>query len=133
MVRNVQNPQTASRNLVDHALARFSTDNLSVMVVRFDPKKLQNNTSLDIGVENQESKDKHAISETEMIISEARRNSGIDPTHVNSRDSEEIHNQVIQEHEEEDPEPGPELTPEGRHEAERLLRERQNESSRAHS
>lgn len=131
MVRNVQSPQTASRNLVDHALARFSTDNLSVMVVRFDPKKLQNNTSLDIGVESQTTKDKHAISETEMIISEARRNSGIDSSQTNPRTSEEIRNQVIQEHEEEDPEPGPELTPEGQHEAEKLLRERQHESRTA--
>lgn len=40
-VRTVQDPQDASRMLVEHALARFSTDNLSCMVVRFDkPKKL---------------------------------------------------------------------------------------------
>ncbi|PHH74436.1 hypothetical protein CDD80_3087 [Ophiocordyceps camponoti-rufipedis] len=36
LVRNVQDPTTASKLLVDHALSRFSTDNLSCMIVRFD-------------------------------------------------------------------------------------------------
>jgi protein phosphatase PTC1 len=36
LIRNVRNPQKASKMLVDHALARFSSDNLSCMVVRLD-------------------------------------------------------------------------------------------------
>ncbi|KAI2266612.1 mgpp2cl-1, protein phosphatase 2C-like protein 1 [Ophidiomyces ophidiicola] len=36
LIRNTHDPQAASKILVDHALSRFSTDNLSCMVVRFD-------------------------------------------------------------------------------------------------
>ncbi|KAK2612179.1 mgpp2cl-1, protein phosphatase 2C-like protein 1 [Conoideocrella luteorostrata] len=36
LVREVQDPITASKQLVNHALNRFSTDNLSCMIVRFD-------------------------------------------------------------------------------------------------
>ncbi|RCI07569.1 hypothetical protein L249_1627 [Ophiocordyceps polyrhachis-furcata BCC 54312] len=36
LIRNVQDPTAASKLLVDHALSRFSTDNLSCMIVRFD-------------------------------------------------------------------------------------------------
>lgn len=126
MIRNVQDPQAASKILVDHALARFSTDNLSVMVVRFDPQKLQQNTKIDIGVESEATKDKTAISEVEMIVGEARRNSGIAAEGaVSDQDSEELRDMVIQEQEEEDQEPGPELTPEGKLEAEKLLQEKQ--------
>ncbi|CAO3588038.1 unnamed protein product [Absidia cylindrospora] len=35
LVKNIEDPQLASRKLLDHALANFSTDNLSVMVIRF--------------------------------------------------------------------------------------------------
>ncbi|QPG93943.1 hypothetical protein C2857_003719 [Epichloe festucae Fl1] len=36
LVREVQDPITASKQLVDHALSRFSTDNLSCMIVRLE-------------------------------------------------------------------------------------------------
>ncbi|KAH7140744.1 phosphatase 2C-like domain-containing protein [Dactylonectria macrodidyma] len=36
LVRNVEDPIVASKKLVDHALNRFSTDNLSCMIVRLD-------------------------------------------------------------------------------------------------
>ncbi|EEU39503.1 uncharacterized protein NECHADRAFT_94471 [Fusarium vanettenii 77-13-4] len=39
LVRNVDDPISASKLLVDHALNRFSTDNLSCMVVRLDQTK----------------------------------------------------------------------------------------------
>jgi len=39
LVRTIQDPQDASKTLVDHALARFSTDNLSCMIVRLAPSK----------------------------------------------------------------------------------------------
>lgn len=37
LIRQVQDPQEASKMLVDHALRRFSSDNLSCMIVRLDP------------------------------------------------------------------------------------------------
>ncbi|KAM0635776.1 hypothetical protein ACHAPW_001444 [Verticillium nonalfalfae] len=54
LVRNVEDASTAAKNLVDHALNRFSTDNLSCMVVRFDKAALlesQNDKDNAIGVE----------------------------------------------------------------------------------
>ncbi|KAJ9634490.1 uncharacterized protein PV06_10618 [Exophiala oligosperma] len=122
LVRNVQDPQQASKMLVDHALARFSTDNLSVMIVRFDSNKLQQNTKIGIGVEAEGDKDKGAISEVEMIVSEARRHSGVvQEGAISDQDSEELRQSVIKEAETEEEEPGPELTPEGKGEAEKIL------------
>lgn len=113
LVRNVKDPQQASKMLVDHALSKFSTDNLSVMVVKFDAKKTRQNASIDIGVEH-DGGDKMAISEAEMIINEARRHSGIPPDGVamSEKDKEELQKTVIREHEVEQ-EAGPELTPAG--------------------
>ncbi len=129
LVRNVHDPQQASKALVDHALARFSTDNLSVMVVRFDPNKLQQNTKIGIGVEAEGDKDKGAISEVEMIVSEARRHSGIgEEAAVSDQDSEELRQMVIREAETEEEEPGPELTPVGKGEAEKILSSKQEDT-----
>ncbi|KKZ66475.1 protein phosphatase [[Emmonsia] crescens] len=41
LIRGTEDPQLASKILVDHALSRFSTDNLSCMIVRFDTKAIQ--------------------------------------------------------------------------------------------
>lgn len=132
MIRNVQDPQNASKILVDHALARFSTDNLSVMVVRFDPQKLQQNTKIDIGVESEANKDKLAISEVEMLVGEARRHSGIaQEGAISDQDSEELRQQVIKEQEEEEQETGPEYTPEGKKEAEKILAENEPEHEKS--
>lgn len=108
--------------LVDHALSKFSTDNLSVMVVRFNPKKVRENTSIDIGVQHEEQNT--GISEVEMIVGEARRHSNIPPegTSLSESEKQELTNQVIAEQKEEQ-ESGPELTPEGQAHAEQLLRE----------
>lgn len=126
LVRNIEDPQAASKKLVDYALARFSTDNLSVMVVRFDSQKLQQNTKIDIGVENENNRDTHAISEVEMIVAEARRHSGVVAEGaISDQDSEELRESVIKESEKEDQEPGPELTPDGKADAEKLLTEKQ--------
>lgn len=110
--------------LVEQALSKFSTDNLSVMVVRFDSKKVRENTSIDIGVEH-ETREKGAISEVEMIVGEARRNSGIplEGGMLTEKEKEEIQNMAIQENEEEQ-EAGPELTPGGNVEAEKALKEK---------
>ncbi|KAI9883099.1 MAG: Chitin synthase, class 7 [Watsoniomyces obsoletus] len=40
LIRNIHDPQEASKLLVDHALSRFSTDNLSCMIVRFNTDAL---------------------------------------------------------------------------------------------
>ncbi|KAK5664320.1 hypothetical protein OQA88_538 [Cercophora sp. LCS_1] len=72
LVRNIQEPVTAAKQLVDHALARFSTDNLSCMIVRFDKQAvLENQTNKDhaIGVEGDASTTTTGkISETEKIV-----------------------------------------------------------------
>ncbi|KAI1620151.1 protein phosphatase [Exophiala viscosa] len=126
LIRHVQDPQQASKMLVEHALARFSTDNLSVMVVRFDPQKLQQNTKIDIGVESEANKEKGAISEAEMIVSEARRHSGIaTESAVSDQDSEDLKQSIIKESDGEEQEPGPELTPEGQGEAQKILSSQQ--------
>ena len=44
LIRATADPQLASKQLVDHALGRFSTDNLSCMVVRFDGAALRRQT-----------------------------------------------------------------------------------------
>ena len=123
-MRKETDPQAASRTLVDHALARFSTDNLSVMLVRFDPKTLQANTSTDIGVETDASHEKGAISEAQMLVSEARHHSNAvrDGTMDEEEEAKGVEDMVI--HEKEEEEPGPELDPEGGKEAERILAEK---------
>lgn len=76
LVRNIQDPQAASKALVDHALARFSTDNLSCMIVRFDNKALQQTqqaTDNLIGVEGDPSTKAGGISEAEAIVSETKK------------------------------------------------------------
>jgi protein phosphatase PTC1 len=34
-IRDIQDPQQAAEKLVQHALSEFSTDNTSIMVIRF--------------------------------------------------------------------------------------------------
>ena len=128
-MRTNTSPQAASKILVDHALSRFSTDNLSVMVVRFDSKKLQSNTSSNIGVERRDSKAK-GPSEVEAIVNEARRKSGLEDESAPQEegDSEELKTKVMKQIEEEDPEPGPEVTPEGLPDAEKVYVERSKQS-----
>lgn len=36
LIKDISDPQVASQKLLDHALANFSTDNLSIMVIRFN-------------------------------------------------------------------------------------------------
>jgi protein phosphatase PTC1 len=38
LIRSVADPQEASKRLLDHAMTNYSTDNLSVMVIRFYQK-----------------------------------------------------------------------------------------------
>ncbi|KAK4154203.1 phosphatase 2C-like domain-containing protein [Chaetomidium leptoderma] len=71
LIRNVQDPAPAAKLLVDHALSRFSTDNLSCMVVRLDKQALlenQNNRDKAIGVEGDAATVSGKVSETEKIL-----------------------------------------------------------------
>lgn len=81
-MRHIQDPQIASKMLVDHALARFSTDNLSCMIVRFDSKALQQTVDRKtepIGVEGDPSSTiKGGISEADAIVKEARKSMNLD-------------------------------------------------------
>ncbi|KAK8154540.1 phosphatase 2C-like domain-containing protein [Phyllosticta citrichinensis] len=107
LVRNIKDPQAASKSLVDHALARFSTDNLSCMIVRFDNEALlarQNESN--IGVDGDPSSKKGGISETESILGQAKKHIG----DIGEADIDQVSNEMILE--EEEAEPGPELNPE---------------------
>lgn len=75
----MQDPVTASKQLVDHALARFSTDNLSCMLVRFNKSALMdtfnNQSSSAIGVEGDPIGGPGRLSEADKIVADARRKS----------------------------------------------------------
>jgi protein phosphatase PTC1 len=66
----------AAKLLVDHALSRFSTDNLSCMIVRLDKQALlenQNNKEKAIGVEGDAAAAPTGkISETEKILNSTK-------------------------------------------------------------
>ncbi|KAK4230859.1 phosphatase 2C-like domain-containing protein [Podospora fimiseda] len=77
LVRNIEDPNAAAKLLVDHALARFSTDNLSCMIIRFDKQGLldhQTNKGANaIGVEGDPpSSGEGKISEVEKILSDTK-------------------------------------------------------------
>lgn len=76
LVRNIHDPTAASKLLVEHALSRFSTDNLSCMIVRFDKDALldsQNNKELSIGVEGDKPVGVGKISEVEKIVGATKK------------------------------------------------------------
>jgi protein phosphatase PTC1 len=76
LIRENQDPGAASKHLVEHALARFSTDNLSCMVVRFNKTALMTTTqdaTAAIGVEGDPACETGKISEAEKIVSEQKR------------------------------------------------------------
>lgn len=103
LVRQIQDPQEASKKLVDYALARFSTDNLSCMVVRFDNKAVrQRKNEGTIGVEGDALTARGNVTEAEAIVAQARKSIGDPQQSVESAAAE-----IIQE--EEEKEPGPEL------------------------
>ncbi|KAF5024896.1 hypothetical protein F66182_3018 [Fusarium sp. NRRL 66182] len=68
LVRNVEDPVSASKQLVDYALNRFSTDNLSCMVVRLDQNK---EAAVEVeGAASQVSEADKIVSETKQKIAE---------------------------------------------------------------
>ena len=110
-MRHTQDPQAASKQLVDHALARFSTDNLSCMIVRFNNKALQQTVERRteaIGVEGDPpSTKKGGISEADSIVKEARKSMGDVGRGTEADEKGGVGREII----EEDQEPGPELDP----------------------
>ncbi|KAH8705322.1 phosphatase 2C-like domain-containing protein [Talaromyces proteolyticus] len=77
LIRNIKDAQEASKILVDHALSRFSTDNLSCMVVRFDANLIRDVVERriePIGVEGDpSSKGKRGVSEADKIVESAKK------------------------------------------------------------
>ncbi|KAL2815176.1 protein phosphatase 2C [Aspergillus granulosus] len=77
LIRDVQDSQLASKLLVDHALARFSTDNLSCMVIRLDAERHREfiNRTIDTAATdgNQASDPGRGISEAVKIVEGARK------------------------------------------------------------
>ena len=115
LIRPKPDPQVASKLLVDHALARFSTDNLSCMVVRFDNKAVQETVARKvdpIGVDGDPPTTEGGISEADAIVKEARK-SMPDTSKLEAREAEEhrVSQDIIKEEEEQ--ETGPELDPDG--------------------
>ncbi|KAJ4309258.1 mgpp2cl-1, protein phosphatase 2C-like protein 1 [Neodidymelliopsis sp. IMI 364377] len=103
LVRQIQDPQEASKKLVDYALARFSTDNLSCMVVRFDNKAVrQRKNESAMGVEGDPLTSRGNVTEAEAIVAQAKKSIGDPQQSVESAAAK-----IIQE--EEEKEPGPEL------------------------
>jgi protein phosphatase PTC1 len=103
LVRHIQDSQEASKKLVDYALARFSTDNLSCMVVRFDNKALrQRKNEAAMGVEGDQATVKGGVTEADAIVAQARKSIGEPDQSVESAAK-----QIIME--ESEAEPGPEL------------------------
>jgi protein phosphatase PTC1 len=76
LVRNTQDPTVGAKALVDHALGRFSTDNLSCMIVRLNKSALittSKDAAAAIGVEGDPLSAFGKISEAEKIVGEAKR------------------------------------------------------------
>jgi len=76
LVRNIEDPVSAAKLLVDHALARFSTDNLSCMIVRFIKDALienQNNKDNPIGVEGDPASTSGKVSEVDKIVNATKQ------------------------------------------------------------
>ncbi|KAJ5812723.1 hypothetical protein N7447_009746 [Penicillium robsamsonii] len=116
LIRNVQDAQHASKILVDHALARFSTDNLSCMVIRLDSDRVKDvvnhNTEL-IGVDGDPlTKVARGVSEADKIVERAQKgiiSSGLadDPVAAEKANEETLQRMASQNHKQE---PGPEMT-----------------------
>ncbi|EYE92994.1 type 2C protein phosphatase PTC1 [Aspergillus ruber CBS 135680] len=111
LIRNVPDAQEASRVLVDHALARFSTDNLSCMVIRFDSSRVKNviNQAVEpIGVDGDPATAKEGISEADKIVEGTRQsmaNAGITD---DSENAQKVNEEIIRRMSTD--EPGPELS-----------------------
>ncbi|EAW13187.1 type 2C protein phosphatase PTC1 [Aspergillus clavatus NRRL 1] len=111
LIRNIQDAQEASKILVDHALARFSTDNLSCMVIRFDNSRVKEvvDRAVDpIGVEGDPTTHAgYGVSEADKIVEGARKsmaNAGLtDNPEIAEKANEELLDKMATD------EPGPDV------------------------
>ena len=131
LVRNQQDPQAASKVLVDHALARFSTDNLSCMIVRFDSKAVQEavqQKTEPIGVEGDPGTKEGGPSEADQLVAESRKK--LEDSGVSSDSLVKVPTEIIQA--EEEAEPGPELNVEAlREEALKVIAKENKEGNKS--
>lgn len=100
LIRNLHDPQAASKQLVDHALARFSTDNLSVMVVRFDSRALKEtieHAEGRLGVEGDPLSSRGSMSEADHIIYEARKSMSLTDESNAKEDGRGVSQDIIRE------------------------------------
>lgn len=72
-VRNIQDPAAASKLLVNHALARFSTDNLSCMIVRFDKQAVVDGQAANEPLDAAEGDAGGKPSEADRIVNAAKQ------------------------------------------------------------
>ncbi|KKK27323.1 hypothetical protein ARAM_000457 [Aspergillus rambellii] len=112
LIRNVSDAQEASKILVDHALARFSTDNLSCMVIRFDADKVRemaNRTFSQICGEALSSVNVgHGVSEADKIVEGARKSMANAGIADNPETAGESYKEILEKASTQ--EPGPELS-----------------------
>ncbi|KAK2748137.1 Protein phosphatase 2C 1 [Myotisia sp. PD_48] len=79
LVRNTEDPQAASKILVDYALSRFSTDNLSCMIVRFDTKAITEEVNRSTSSRKKSTSastpasTKNTITESDKIVESAKK------------------------------------------------------------
>lgn len=97
--------------LVDHALARFSTDNLSCMVIRFDNNRVKEvvNRAVDpIGVDGDPvTHVGYRVSEADKIVEGARKSMANTEITDNVEPAEKVMDEVLQKMA--DDGPGPEI------------------------
>lgn len=110
LVRNIPDAQEASRVLVDHALSRFSTDNLSCMVIRFDTNRVRdviNRVVEPIGVIGDPANGDRNVSEADKIVEGARKSMANAGIADNPESAEKVNEEILQKMSND--EPGPEL------------------------
>ncbi|KAJ5101932.1 hypothetical protein NUU61_004154 [Penicillium alfredii] len=114
LIRNVSDAQHASKILVDHALARFSTDNLSCMVIRLDSNRVKdvvNNNTEPIGVDGDPPANvTHGVSEADKIVEGARKSMATAGLADDPESAEKAKEEMLEKMSSPDQEPGPELT-----------------------
>lgn len=111
LVRNIPDAQEASKVLVDHALSRFSTDNLSCMVIRFDStrvKEIASHATEHVGVDGDPTNTERGVSETDKIVEGARRSMASAGLADDNETAEKVNEEILQKMSND--EPGPELS-----------------------
>ncbi|KAF7589262.1 Protein phosphatase 2C 1 [Aspergillus hancockii] len=131
LVRNVPDAQEASKILVDYALSRFSTDNLSCMVIRFDTdrvKEVINRTADRIGVVGDPSMNvEHGVSEADKIVEGARKSMASAGIADDTEAAEKVNDEILQKMANDEGEPGPEISVDNHNDAPAVSRANKTE------